>query len=119
MSATEYERTKFDVMMQDEFGFKEGQYGYDDVGQGWFDLLRRLIRALDAEGWDRELHQVKEKFGGLRFYPGALTSRMSQLIDEAEDASFLICELCGAPGEEHSRGGWLMVRCKPCLSSSP
>lgn len=112
-------KTPFEFLMEDLLGFASGSYGWSGVEPGWFDLVRTLVRALDAEGWDRELHQVKEKFGGLRFYAGSLTERMQQLINEAEDVSFTICEQCSAHGTPGHRGGWITTLCEPCRLSLP
>jgi hypothetical protein len=42
-------------------------FAHDD---GWFDLVWRLCEAIEALGPDEDfkVEQVKEKFGGLRFY---------------------------------------------------
>jgi hypothetical protein len=46
-----------------------GYAGY--VRNGWIPILDRLAEDLIALGWDRTLDQVKQKFGGLRFYIGS------------------------------------------------
>lgn len=75
----------------------EGLYSGSDgrVGRGWIPLLDRLARDLVRLGWDRDLHQVKEKFGSLRFYVGESTEEMDELIREAGDLSERICSRCG------------------------
>ncbi len=48
--------------------------------------------------------QVKEKFGGLRFYySGGDSSYIRGVVDMAEQMSYRTCEVCGAPGK--SNGG--------------
>jgi glycogen synthase len=37
-------------------------------GTGWYELEKNLIEDLIKLGWNKEVCQVKEKFGGLRFY---------------------------------------------------
>ena len=39
-----------------------------DVQVGWYPLIKNLIDELITLGWDKKVTQVKEKFGGLRFY---------------------------------------------------
>lgn len=75
----------------------EGLYsGFDGrVGQGWVPLLDRLAADLVAMGWDRDLHQVKEKFSTLRFYVGRSTRKMTQRIRAAEAESARTCCECG------------------------
>jgi hypothetical protein len=95
----------------------EGLYsGFDGtVGPGWIPLLDRLARDLLALGWDRDLHQVKEKFGALRFYVGQRTPAMDARIEAAEEESARICETCGRPGIlAAEETGWLLTLCKGC-----
>jgi len=56
--------------------------------------------------------QVKEKYGTLRFYCGS-NDRIDHLVDLAERASELTCEICGKYGKMRNKG-WMMVRCDTC-----
>ena len=84
-------------------------------GDGWYHLIDELatqLVALEPLEADLGVTQVKEKFGGLRFYTRAPLSAASQrLIEDAEARSFTICEACGAPGILHHKGGWYRARC--------
>lgn len=83
------------------------------VGEGWIGIIDRLAADLVALGWNRDLHQVKEKFGGLRFYIGVGTDAMHDRIDQSELESIKTCEVCGAPGKlRESSTGWLNTRCQ-------
>ena len=82
-------------------------------GPGWYPIIERLIVKLKALGWDLELDQIKEKFGGLRFYIGGYTPGMDQAIAEAEKESFRTCEDCGAEGKPR-KGGWIRTLCDTC-----
>lgn len=84
------------------------------VGPGWWILLDRLIDDLFDLGWDGCVHQVKEKFGGLRFYIGSGTDAIHDRIQHAEDESFKICEHCGTRENVHTEGAWLVTLCKDC-----
>lgn len=86
------------------------------VGLGWGSLLDDLVSKLEALGWDGDVHQVKEKFGGLRFYVGGVTPEMDAAIEEAEARSFLVCEDCGEPGYPRA-GGWTRTLCDSCALS--
>lgn len=85
------------------------------VGPGWSSLVETLIDDLFAFGWDGELRQIKEKFGALRFYIGAvedaeLFKKLHARIAIAEQESAETCETCGKPG--HIRGiGWVKAIC--------
>jgi hypothetical protein len=54
--------------------------------------------------------QVKEKFGGLRFYVQAATDKHYSYISFAESMSYCTCEECGAPGKTYT-DGWHMTLC--------
>lgn len=89
-----------------------------DVGDGWFDMiydlsvkLEKLILELPEDvRQECKASQVKEKFGGLRFYMDGATEEMHSLIREAETLSYHICETCGKNGGLR-KGGWLKVLC--------
>lgn len=85
-------------------------------GDGWFalidELCARLQHMTDHEGEPQIVAvQVKEKFGTLRFYVRSATEAQFKLIDEVEERSFFICEVCGAPGELLDESSWYQVRC--------
>jgi len=91
---------------------------------GWFDIiwdlsskLEPLIQKFIDENPTAEVHprasQVKEKFGGLRFYMTHASDEIRELIGEAEALSYKTCENCGNPGKERA-GGWVFTRCDDC-----
>ncbi len=88
--------------------------------RGWYPLIVRLDAQLAALDPGYTVHQVKEKFGGLRFYTSSETEpdvqeAMHALIDEAERASVRICEVCGSDGAlSRSAGGWYRTLCPSC-----
>lgn len=55
--------------------------------------------------------QVKEKFGGLRFYVEGGTSEIHNFIAMAESMSYRTCEECGSPGNVY-RKGWHKTMCE-------
>lgn len=85
---------------------------------GWWDLIDDLCYAIErlAAGRDEYplVQQVKEKFGGLRFYAINITPEMDDEISKAETASYKVCEMCGKPGKPRT-GGWIVTRCDECL----
>lgn len=80
------------------------------ISPGWRKLVIDLMDKLFAVGWDGHIAQVKEKFGGLRFYAGGLTNEQDNIIHDAEAKSFTICETCGNPGRPRG-GGWITTLC--------
>lgn len=93
-------------------------FGFE-CGDGWFEILSRLVVGIEAAIADVPederpiVLQVKEKFGGLRFYLSVENEQISNLIKDAEDESFRTCELCGKPGEPRG-GGWITTLCEGC-----
>ena len=82
----------------------------DCVGPGWKDIITSLYEDLIKLGWDRKVYQVKEKFGGLRFYIGEGTTEIFDRIALAEEASLETCEECGKPGTRRYEG-WVKTLC--------
>jgi len=59
--------------------------------------------------------QVKEKFGGLRFYVNSATDEVYKMIRRAENRSIELCQECGCSNCELIRTkGWISYLCKPC-----
>lgn len=78
---------------------------------GWFEIIKDLITDLIELGWDRKILQVKEKFGGLRFYIPSETDEMCKRISEAEDKSYQTCEVTGKEGKLRPDLGWYRTLC--------
>ena len=55
--------------------------------------------------------QVKEKFGGLRFYVDYADDVVYGMISMAESMSYRTCEVCGSPGTSNSHG-WITTLCE-------
>jgi hypothetical protein len=107
-----------------------------ECGDGWYNLIERLasniqsyvdnqndsytykVQRGEAKEEDRPEYQVravqvKEKFGGLRFYVTGGGEYVDGLIAMAEDVSYMTCESCGNPGKPND-GGWIRTLCNPC-----
>jgi hypothetical protein len=112
MSFIEYD--KFD-MYAEEMSFNPRCGAH--VGNGWLLLVDELIIQLIMLGFKPEdqIDQIKEKFGGLRFYVcGDISPEMHELISAAEKESFEICENCGEPGRNHGGHYWIKTLCDTC-----
>lgn len=89
-------------------------------GDGWYNILDQLCHNIQSHtDWhNRETvkvpqvvaSQVKEKFGGLRFYYDGGDDYISGLASMAESMSEVTCEECGAPGQQRG-GGWIYTAC--------
>jgi hypothetical protein len=101
-------------------------YGVE-CGPGWRRLYEPLLKLCDLYGV--EVMQVKEKFGGLRFYVNG-TSDLDDLIVAAERQSLRTCEDCGENGQTYNSeknvhepkattgrsrtSGWIRTLCASC-----
>jgi len=85
-------------------------------GSGWFKLIDKLCNDLSKYP-EVVASQVKEKFGGLRFYIEGVDKDHSDAIynhiDAAEGESLKTCEDCGEPGKTRG-GGWVRTLCNQC-----
>jgi len=105
-------------------------------GDGWYDILDAACTNIQHHiDWKRktepfagmsdeefdEIHQpvaaqVKEKFGGLRFYVDGCDDYVRGVIAMAESMSYRTCETCGNPGARRG-GGWIRTQCDLCNKS--
>jgi len=116
----ESHKEKMDAYLQSigglENGYRKGSPPITDsycfeCSEGWYPLIQELIEDLIKLGWDKQVTQVKEKFGGLRFYISGGSTEIYDRITEAETKSYTICEECGAPGELRKDLGWYFTLC--------
>jgi hypothetical protein len=108
--------------MEIKYGFKGHPGSIEDlqaaVGKGWSKIVQKLVEDLESLGWDGRVLQVKEKFGGLRFYVATTSDAIHGRIAEAEHESYRTCEECGNPGCLRA-GGWLRTLCEDHSSGRP
>lgn len=96
-----------------------GPARYIDVDKGWFSLIDNLCSYLQFNTDNNnptglypqvEATQVKEKFGGLRFYVASATDEQYAVISFVESLSTKTCEVCGAAGKQRGKG-WIRTLC--------
>jgi len=98
-------------------------FGFE-CGDGWFaiiDCLCGQIRSyqenLKRKGKTLEVKavQVKEKYGGLRFYVGCADDTIDAFISLAERLSYNTCEHCGTTANVTTNStGWISTLCEAC-----
>jgi hypothetical protein len=81
------------------------------VGNGWLGLIKELIEEAIKLGWDKQTADIKEKFGGLRFYINSASEEVHNRISEAEKLSYKVCEQCGEEGELRADLSWWTTLC--------
>jgi hypothetical protein len=79
-----------------------------NVGPGWAKLVEQAWNLTHAEG--TYATDVKEKWGGLRFYIAYGSEELHDAIWAIEHESYKICEVCGRPGKPRSTG-WIRTLC--------
>jgi hypothetical protein len=97
-----------------------GKYGGFAVGAGWYPILEILCSNIQShidwkvkQGQDIsqvEVEQIKEKFGGLRFYYSGGDDEISGMVRMAEAWADIACEECGGIGKRRD-GGWIRTLC--------
>jgi len=93
-----------------------------EVPPGWHQLVQKLVQDIIATNPSDELVilQIKEKFGGLRFYVGVASDEVFNLIDIAEQESYKICQDCGTRKEVTTCGSaWFRTVCSTCKEKYP
>ena len=110
-------------LLTSEYRASKSQYEYwkDMVGKPCFGNTGDIVtqESVDARKAKMEelaakvpvASQVKEKFGGLRFYVQGATEKHWAYITFAESMSHRTCEECGAPGETYT-DGWHATLCE-------
>ena len=83
------------------------------VGPGWMGLVTRCWDACQDDGSIVEILDIKEKFGGLRFYYRQGNDYAASVVDLAESLSTHVCEVCGALGKVISASGWMRLANRP------
>lgn len=94
----------------------EEPFGHE-VGEGWIPIVQATHEKLKYLDPAYRIDQIKEKFGGLRYYftPSVGTEHiafqiMCDVVNEAEGRCSLLCEECGNRGELRG-GGWVKTLC--------
>lgn len=87
---------------------------------GWKDIVLKADEMMAFIDPDYEIHQIKEKFGTLRYYfgttfeYGTVQSNIMEAIERwAESRSANTCESCGKYGELRDYS-WIVTLCDKC-----
>ena len=120
-------KEKFPVMFAEP-------YGGICVDEGWWTIVEALCGQIDVyTKWRNNTRndrlknnpnnlpipeevdpvivtQIKEKFGGLRFYYDGGDDKIDGMVRMAEEWADHTCEQCGNPGKQR-HGGWIKTLC--------
>lgn len=90
---------------------KKWNANVNDPEYEWTAIVERKERPVPEPVEQVVAIQVKEKFGGLRFYYMGGDEYIRALENMAESMSYRTCKVCGAPGTR-TKGGWIRVLCE-------
>jgi len=114
--------------------FAEKRYGGVCVEEGWWPIIYELCQSIQSYiTWNNEqrasllknnpfdrpipdkveqvvVDQIKEKFGGLRFYYCGGDKKVEGMVSMAESWAANTCETCGAPATKQTKG-WVKTVC--------
>lgn len=135
---TEQDYEEFSKKMENQFPkMFSNKYGGFSVDPGWWHIIEHLCfniqDYIDQQqeycNWYNNLkdksaasikspipveqvvvHQIKEKFGGLRFYYSGGDDRILGMVSMAERWASVTCETCGSHGSPRY-GGWIKTLC--------
>lgn len=86
---------------------------------GWAALIVECHERLSEIDPNYKILQIKEKFGGLRYYftpseslDQSLVNQMIKIASYCEARSFHICEICGNPGKLNTKLRWHKTLCE-------
>ena len=95
--------------------FKKAYKKCFPVGEGWRPIVTKLVDDIIKIAPNTHITQIKEKFGGLRFYcDGDGGDEIYKLIEKAEQQSLLTCERCGTVNNVTTEGDWILTLCGKC-----
>lgn len=88
---------------------------------GWAKIIDETHEKLKYLSPNYQIIQIKEKFGGLRYYfthnskDKIVWDLMNDVVYHSERKSLNLCEQCGARGETHKVKNWIYTLCNECF----
>jgi len=108
-------------------GVEDYDYSYtelDNMPNGWRiafgdqmceEIHEELVKFKYV--YEYRIMQIKEKYGGLRWYDNGGTKKLSDILLKYENLSYNYCINCGNPAEYISTG-WISPYCSECARRS-
>jgi hypothetical protein len=120
--------TKYPKIFQDYEG-NPGRSNWYGVPKGWLPIIDDLCGAIQEYIDKTTIYirnepqkpeqvtcfQMKEKFGGLRFYTGGHDDIVEGMIELAEYLCDNTCDECGSRNDLGKTSGWISVKCRNCV----
>jgi len=119
---------KYPKIFQDYEG-NPGQCNWHGVPDGWLPIIDKLCGAMQNYIDNRIRYtkdgpttpeqvtcvQMKEKFGGLRFYTNGHDDVIEGMITMVEDLCDNTCDECGSEDDLGITQGWISIKCRKCV----
>jgi len=119
---------KYPKIFEDYQG-KPGRVNWHGVPEGWLPIIDKLCDCIQwyidhnvkhtKEGQYKPTQvtctQMKEKFGGLRFYTNGHDEVVEGMIKMAESMCDDKCQDCGSEEDLGMTSGWITVLCRNCV----
>jgi hypothetical protein len=119
---------KYPKIFEDYQG-NPGRVNWHGVPSGWLPIIDKLCGCIQ---WYIDHHvsytkdgqykpnqvtctQMKEKFGGLRFYTNGHDEVIEGMIKMAEHLCDSTCQDCGSEEDLGVTSGWITVLCRNCV----
>ena len=119
---------KYPKIFQPYVGNPNG-INWHGVPEGWLPIIDKLCGCMqlyidnhvtyskDGEYKPQQVtcSQMKEKFGGLRFYTNGHDQVVEGMINMAEHLCDYTCQDCGSEEDLGITSGWITVLCRKCV----
>lgn len=106
-----------------------GMVNWGGVPNGWLPIIDKLCGAIQdyVDNTNTYINgelkkptqvvctQMKEKFGGLRFYCDSVDERVHGMIIMAEYMCQNTCDECGSENDLGVTKGWISIKCRNCI----
>ena len=102
-------------------------YSYNELfamPDGWkrafgYEMICEIKEVLEKHEflYDYRITDIKEKYGGLRWYSMGAPEELHQVISKYEELSYNVCLICGKPVEYFTRG-YIMYLCADCAKNT-
>ena len=120
---------KYPKIFEDYEG-NPGRVNWIDLPHGWVSVVDKLCGSMQSyidnhvtfSGVSDEFRpkqvtcfQMKEKYGGLRFYTNGHDHVVQGMIDMAEYICSNTCQQCGSEQDLGVTSGWITILCRTCV----
>lgn len=115
--------TWFDTKVLDKILFLPSYTELDAMEPGWrkafgIQMCKEIKKELKKHNflYKYRIFQIKEKFGGLRWYDAGIPkdSKIFDIIAKYAEISYKTCGVCGKPATKMTKG-WIYPYCDDCI----